>query len=677
MARARTIRVLLVLLLLGLRDAAAVAAAAEKEAAQRFEEELLVRRVREPGPEPTVPGQKRQQQQHTVVGHWQFTTRWQQPQAAHRPAGFEWTHVNLFPKQLAQVASELGVEELRLSFSRGAWRAQEWGVAPDPSPPGVEMWAVMDQGLVSDGAGRAEPAWDRLSRTLSGLTCSSLSELKGAAVAAPRRFFGRWNSGGANASRGDADTSSSGGGGVLSARYGQLSSEAVCTENLTPWLKLLPCRGNAGFAALIVPTTVFRARFHSFSLHLRRVCYDAPRDAGAGSGAGVAPPGASAWHGCRTPTVELMMSLTAAVGGVDHAAGSLAALQGQGRAVEVLGVCPAASASRVLIEGGSAAAAAAAAAGADESEFAPSSCGDEAGRVAVWDARRRAVGDTLIGRAPSERAPATALAWMNRFATGAGVVRGGATTALAARADLSGPLTVRHFELVPGYLRVLPSSLRVTVAGRRLAAGELWRREGPSSVTLARGPEDASLLELEFQVPPGATASVSYDFEQAFLPLDAFPPDPNRGFDLPAAAVSYRVVEADARGCKPRAHDSPLLARVAASVTEGRLVKAYTSALAVSMPLPDFSMPYNVVTLSSTVASFLFGSLISAALDSPDVTPEQVDADTKRRRANRERLKTAFLVALVALAWLFENDRDTFDKGLEALLGARSVGQGH
>jgi hypothetical protein len=29
-------------------------------------------------------------------------------------------------------------------------------------------------------------------------------------------------------------------------RYGTLPRENVCTENLTPWLKLLPCRSQAG-----------------------------------------------------------------------------------------------------------------------------------------------------------------------------------------------------------------------------------------------------------------------------------------------------------------------------------------------------------------------------------------------------------------------------------------------
>ena len=35
----------------------------------------------------------------------------------------------------------------------------------------------------------------------------------------------------------------------------------------------------------------------------------------------------------------------------------------------------------------------------------------------------------------------------------------------------------------------------------------------------------------------------------------------------------------------------------------------YTDALLVDVPLPDFSMPYNVITLTSTVAAFFFGSV--------------------------------------------------------------------
>ncbi len=33
--------------------------------------------------------------------------------------------------------------------------------------------------------------------------------------------------------------------------HGQLPHEPVCTENVTPWLKLLPCRDAAGMAQLL------------------------------------------------------------------------------------------------------------------------------------------------------------------------------------------------------------------------------------------------------------------------------------------------------------------------------------------------------------------------------------------------------------------------------------------
>uniref|UniRef100_K7M1Y2 GPI transamidase component PIG-T n=1 Tax=Glycine max TaxID=3847 RepID=K7M1Y2_SOYBN len=47
---------------------------------------------------------------------------------------------------------------------------------------------------------------------------------------------------------------------LSSLRYGTLPREAVCTENLTPWLKLLPCpedfRRNAGFELSVTPKRV-------------------------------------------------------------------------------------------------------------------------------------------------------------------------------------------------------------------------------------------------------------------------------------------------------------------------------------------------------------------------------------------------------------------------------------
>jgi Gpi16 subunit, GPI transamidase component len=50
--------------------------------------------------------------------------------------------------------------------------------------------------------------------------------------------------------------------------YGTLPREAVCTENLTPWLRLLPCRGAAGLSALLHGPTVFSSPYTSLTASL-------------------------------------------------------------------------------------------------------------------------------------------------------------------------------------------------------------------------------------------------------------------------------------------------------------------------------------------------------------------------------------------------------------------------
>ena len=52
-------------------------------------------------------------------------------------------------------------------------------------------------------------------------------------------------------------------------RYATLPSEHVCTENLTPFLKLLPCKSRAGLAELLNPQRIFDADWHGLGAHVR------------------------------------------------------------------------------------------------------------------------------------------------------------------------------------------------------------------------------------------------------------------------------------------------------------------------------------------------------------------------------------------------------------------------
>ena len=59
-----------------------------------------------------------------------------------------------------------------------------------------------------------------------------------------------------------------------SVRRGALPREMVCTENLTPWLKLLPC-GERGLSRLLHAYRLYAGAYHSQAMRVRRRCLDA------------------------------------------------------------------------------------------------------------------------------------------------------------------------------------------------------------------------------------------------------------------------------------------------------------------------------------------------------------------------------------------------------------------
>ena len=54
--------------------------------------------------------------------------------------------------------------------------------------------------------------------------------------------------------------------------HGTLPREVVCTENLTPFLKLLPCKGKAGIGSLLDGHKLFDASWQSMAIDVRTVC---------------------------------------------------------------------------------------------------------------------------------------------------------------------------------------------------------------------------------------------------------------------------------------------------------------------------------------------------------------------------------------------------------------------
>ena len=97
--------------------------------------------------------------------------------------------------------------------------------------------------------------WRGLRNALAGLFCASLGSIDEQRTTSPSLTFGP---------EGDLPSSS-----PYQLRHGTLPTENVCTENLTPFLKLLPCKSRSGIAHLLNPHKLFDADWHGLGVHVR------------------------------------------------------------------------------------------------------------------------------------------------------------------------------------------------------------------------------------------------------------------------------------------------------------------------------------------------------------------------------------------------------------------------
>jgi len=120
-----------------------------------------------------------------------------------------------FPPTIQDIVLEYELERSKVTFGRGRWDQSNWGQAPFP----VASTGIGCRAQFKANGENVDSRWTALTHRLSGLLCGSIGLLNDALTTAPSAH----------------------------ERFGILPGEAVCTENLTPWLKLLPCMSNVHF----------------------------------------------------------------------------------------------------------------------------------------------------------------------------------------------------------------------------------------------------------------------------------------------------------------------------------------------------------------------------------------------------------------------------------------------
>lgn len=427
-----------------------------------------------------------------------------------------------------------------------------------------------------------DSAWIRVTRHFGGSFCASLEQLGAEQQAAtPSLSFGL------NSSEEKQEE--------LSLRYGQLPMEVSCTENLTPWLKLLPTRSQAGLARFIVPSRVYSALHHTMTTHVRKICYDEDQRSMERTTLH------KSWAGCSAKVAELVQSFTV-VFGDEEGASPLELLIGKGkdgRKLGAKGIVASSVATRSLVY--------------VETNIDTSSGQDydivslpfethQSVHVARFDLKQTSFGgeelEKLSRFGPNQDIPRVEVM---RATYGTGQIYGGVTNLM--KIDLNGitQAKLRILELVPSYMRIRPSSINLTVE----ADGRMVQHNSLLTFSRIEGPP--GMLEYEADVSGclSVTVDFRYEFDKAFQKIDAFPPDANRGFDVPATMVVL------AKSSQEKfSSESPLLSRL--MFLPNVHTRVYSNLLLISMPLPDFSMPFNVITLSSTIIALMFGNVLNA-----------------------------------------------------------------
>ena len=132
----------------------------------------------------------------------------------------------------------------------------------------------------------------------------------------------------------------------------------------------------------------------------------------------------------------------------------------------------------------------------------------------------------------------------------------------------------------------------------------------PAALAAAAPPRAPHRLEWRVTLPPYGSALLSLQLRRPLLPVEALPSDASRGLDLGAAAVRYRVHVAHRPAARPTAAAAAAApGSIPAAAEAPRLL--FTESALLQLPLADQSMPFNVISLTSTIVALFAGSMFN------------------------------------------------------------------
>ncbi|VEU20700.1 DEKNAAC101640 [Brettanomyces naardenensis] len=517
----------------------------------------------------------------------------------------EAAHYDVFPKAIGSILQNTNARELHLRFGQGWYDADAWGKllrnGLENGGTGVELWAVIEAESKDD----AFVKWSQLTNSLSGLFCASLNFIDSSTTTSPVTIF---QPDGSFLQKIQLKND-------LYLLRGALPREPVCTENLTPFLKMLPTKGKAGISSLLTGRKVFNSEWSSMAVDVLTVC-DSPNSCHYEIKQSLdlikniphvldknrmpipkPIPGDEmrcdetkkhdAYHCFPLPeSNKLDFGLMDLFGRVIHGGALLAD-----------------SPTRVCAD-----------IDTDSWELSVNSTAALTSSGLCYDLNTNQDYDFRLSTndstkiKPLEAPPIYASRSLSGYSQDSG----------GFRIDLLNPtnddLNVVVFETFPWFVRLYLHTLTISV--NDTTTYDVSDRVINSVVNeIIYNPavdrKSPSHLELMTLIPANTKVKLSLDFDKAMLLYAEYPPDANHGFEIEPAVIS--IID---------------------PITKEINYQMRTTTALLTLPTPDFSMPYNVIIITSTVMSLAFGSFFNL-LTKKTVTEEEAEAVAEQSRLRR------------------------------------------
>ncbi|XP_066599675.1 GPI transamidase component PIG-T [Prorops nasuta] len=512
-----------------------------------------------------------------VYAYFQFTTIWENVntlQTLH--------HSHLFPRGLSEIIERHKVDELHLTLTEGFWNYQKWGYPFHDAGPGAEIYAWFHNDVI-----QVDEEWRGLTNALAGLFCASLNFVDSSNSMSSEFTFRP-----TGAVEGFKNSSH--------LRYSSLPREIVCTENLTPFKKLLPCDSKKGLTTLLNSAHIHDTNYHSIGIHFRSKCFNAA---------------------CTKVSLELRQTVSLIYDIMVDVNQDWSILKFFGMGMK--GACPLATLSNIYVDISS-----------NNSVHAydliplpnvtiTSLRGGQQNQIAVYDVRSYSnKGIFNIGIVHGKQRTSTinypSILSANRYLIGYGQERGSLVTKIYNNHWQS--LDIVLLENIPWYLPMYLHTIKVISNGNKIQP--LLQRYLPGQER-----KRPYYLELVLRLPPHSVTKVSIVVDYLFLKWQEYPPDANHGFYMGPATITALLPIARNYTALPL--DGSTITSSFNASRDGYLVQLRTETILISLPTPDFSMPYNVICLACTAVALAFGPLHN--ISTKRLVLKQIEEDWKSK----------------------------------------------